>query len=115
MVILYCNYNIELVGYNITKDTVCLVFGDIFNKSVDMLPTSIISLRFGHNFNQSVDMLPTSIKYLYFEHNFNQSVDMILSSIMHLHFVQILHVSNKTHYMYKNYEDACNVLTKNYF
>ena len=92
------NDDIELLSDTIPDDTMYLGFGHNFNQSVDMLPPLIIDLCFGHNFNQSVNKLPPSIIHLNF---YNKCL------------LKILHVSNRTHINYKNYEDPGYNPTKN--
>ena len=45
----YCNY--------ISNDYKIIIFKDIFNKSVNNLPNSIVSLTFGSKLNQPINKL----------------------------------------------------------
>ncbi len=71
---------------NLPNSIVSLTFGTYFDKQVDNLPNSIQNLTFGWKFNQQVDNLPNSIQNLTFGIYFNKPIDNLPNSIQNLTF-----------------------------
>jgi hypothetical protein len=70
--------NVSLLSANGIEN---IVFGELFNQSVDNLVVGIKSIVFGHEFNQNVDNLPEGLEMIEFGSLFNQPVDSLPASI----------------------------------
>ncbi len=57
-----------------------------FNKSVDLLPSTLTHIKFGYSFDKEVNNLPYHLEWLEFGNNFNQYVDNLPSTIKYLVF-----------------------------
>jgi hypothetical protein len=63
-----------------------IVFGHEFNQTVDKLPEGLETIEFGSCFNQEVDSLPASVKRIVFGGNFNRSVDKLPVGLLYVEF-----------------------------
>lgn len=58
---------------------------DMFNSSVDNLPSNLISLNLGSKFNKPINNLPRKLQELKIGNMFNQSIDNLPSTLESLH------------------------------
>lgn len=77
-------YNDEL--NNLPNELIMLTLGNLFDRSIDLLPTNLQQLIFTEcsRFNRSVDNLPNSLCHLHFGLEFNQTLDNLPNSLCHL-------------------------------
>ena len=57
---------------------------NMFNESVNDLPSQLVQIVFGYCFNQPVDNLPNKLTHLYFDWSFNQPIDNLPNLLTHL-------------------------------
>jgi hypothetical protein len=83
-------FNSKFNGYltteliDIIKQYQELTLSNDFNRSVKMIPSSIINLTFGFVFNKRVNNFHSQMEKLYFKCNFNQGINYLPSSIYSL-------------------------------
>lgn len=78
------SFNQSLDNFHLLEKLECLKLGYGFNRPINNLPKSLVTLTISGIFNQPINDLPEELKYLEIDAEFNQPINNIPSGIKHL-------------------------------